>query len=85
LLRGPRGGRVRGDVEVQHSPPFVSEEEEDEEDLIPLSGRPSEMLVTGQNHGRSDIRDPPGSITYRYQTRMTLVMTVPAPVTSLAK
>jgi hypothetical protein len=26
---------VRGDIEVEHAPPIVSEEKEDEEDLVP--------------------------------------------------
>jgi len=39
LLSGPFRGWVGGHVEVQHTPTMVGEDEEDEEDLIPLHRR----------------------------------------------
>jgi len=50
LLGGPLGGRERGDVEVQHAPTLVGEDQEDEEDLV-AHGRHDERV------GRDDIPD----------------------------
>jgi hypothetical protein len=50
LLGGPFGGRAGGDIEVEDAPSLVSENEEDEEDLV-APGRQDEEV------GRDDVAD----------------------------
>jgi hypothetical protein len=58
LLRGPRRRRVRGHVAVDHTPPVMGEQKEDEEDLVP-NGRENHaqrIRSAGRTGGRLAVR-----------------------------